>query len=86
MKFFRKIHLWLSVLFGIFITLICFSGAMLIFEPEITRSAQKSVYYVASTQGEPLSMEELMETVKSSLPDSVSITGVTVFSDPERTY
>ena len=86
MKFFRKIHLWLSVPFGIFITLICFSGAMLIFEPEITRSAQKSVYYVASTQGEPLSMEELMETVKSSLPDSVSITGVTVFSDPERTY
>ena len=31
-------------------------------------------------------MGELMETVKATLPDSVSITGVTVFSDPGRTY
>ncbi len=86
MVFFRKIHLWLSVPFGIFITLICFSGAMLIFEPEITRMIKKDVYYVSSVADEPLAMGELMESVKSTLPDSVSITGVTVFSDAERTY
>ena len=86
MKFFRKIHLWLSVPFGIIITLVCFSGAMLIFEPEVTRAVKSDVYYVASTDGEPMQMGELMETVKATLPDSVSITGVTVFSDPERTY
>lgn len=86
MKIFRKIHLWLSVPFGILITLICFSGAMLIFEPEITRSIKSDVYYVGSSDGEPLPMEELMETVKATLPDSVSITGVTVFADRERTY
>lgn len=86
MKFFRKIHLWLSVPFGIIITLICFSGAMLVFEPEITRCVRSDVYYVKSTEGEPLPIGELMETVKASLPDSVSITGVTVFSDKDRTY
>ena len=86
MKIFRKIHLWLSVPFGILITLICFSGAMLIFEPEITRSIKSDVYYVGSSDGEPLPMEELLETVKATLPDSVSITGVTVFADRERTY
>ena len=86
MKIFRKIHLWLSVPFGIIITLICFSGAMLIFEPEITRSVKSDVYYVSSSEGEPLTMAELLETVKSTLPDSVSITGVTVFSDKDRTY
>ena len=86
MKIFRKIHLWLSVPFGILITLICFSGAMLIFEPEITRSIKSDVYYVGSSDSEPLPMEELMETVKATLPDSVSITGVTVFADRERTY
>ena len=85
-KFFRKIHLWLSVPFGIIITLICFSGAMLIFEPEITRSAKKDVYYVADASGSPIAIGELMETVKATLPDSVSITGVTVFDNPERTY
>ncbi len=85
-KFFRKIHLWLSVPFGIIITLICFSGGMLIFEPEITRSVQHDVYYVSSSEGEALPMDELMETVKATLLDSVSITGVTVFADKDRTY
>ena len=79
MKIFRKIHLWLSVPFGIIITLICFSGAMLIFEPEITRSIKSDVYYAGSSEGEPRPMGELMETVNATLPDSVSITGVTVF-------
>ncbi len=86
MKFFRKIHLWLSVPFGIIITLICFSGAMFIFEPEITRSVNHDVYYVKEVKGEPIAIGELMESVKASLPDSVSITGVTVFKDASRTY
>ncbi|MDE5658075.1 MAG: PepSY domain-containing protein, partial [Muribaculaceae bacterium] len=86
MKFFRKIHLWLSVPFGLIVTLVCFSGAMLIFEPEVTRSARSEVYYVSEVKDEPLPMGELMEGVKATLPDSVSITGVTVFSDKSRTY
>lgn len=85
-NFFRKIHLWLSVPFGIIVTLICFSGAMLIFEPEITRSVKSDVYYVTDVKESPLPMGELMETVKATLPDSVSITGVTVFDDVSRTY
>lgn len=85
-KFFRKIHLWLSVPFGIIITLICFSGAMLVFEPELTRAIKSDVYYVAEVKDTPLPMGELMEKVKATLPDSVSITGVTVFSDTDRTY
>lgn len=85
-KFFRKIHLWLSVPFGIIITLVCFSGAMLIFEPEITRAVKGDVYYVAEVKDSPLPMGELMESVKATLPDSVSITGVTVFADKDRTY
>lgn len=85
-KFFRKIHLWLSVPFGIIVTLICFSGAMLIFEPEITRSVKSNIYYVTDVKESPLPMGELMETVKATLPDSVSINGVTVFEDASRTY
>lgn len=85
-KFFRKIHLWLSVPFGIIITLICFSGAMLIFEPEITRAVKSDVYYVTEIKETAIPIGELMESVKSTLPDSVSITGVTVFADKGRTY
>lgn len=85
-KIFRKLHLWLSVPFGIIITLICFSGAMLIFEPEITRSVRSDVYYVAEVKDAPLDMGELMRQVKATLPDSVAIMGVTVASDKSRTW
>lgn len=85
-KFFRKIHLWLSVPFGLIVTLICFSGAMLIFEPEVTRMLNHDVYYVAEVKEQALPLDNLMETVKAGLPDSVSITGITVFDDASRTY
>ena len=45
-KAFRKIHLWLSVPFGVIITLICFSGAMLVFENEIMQMTHRHLYYV----------------------------------------
>lgn len=85
-KAFRKIHLWLSIPFGVIVTLICFSGAMLVFEPEITRRIKKDVYYVSEVKDSPLPMEQLMTAVSATLPDSVSITGVTVFKDDNRTY
>lgn len=86
MKFFRKIHLWMTVPFGIFITLICFSGAMLIFEQEITRSVRHDVYYTGDHSGEALPMADVMKGVAATLPDSVSITGVTVFPDKDRCW
>lgn len=86
MKILRKIHLWISVPFGIIITLICFSGAMLVFEHEITRAVQHDIYYVAEVRDNPQPVGELMKKVAATLPDTVSITGVTVFHDPARTY
>lgn len=86
MKIFRKLHLWLSVPFGVIVVLICFSGAMLVFESDITRMIQKDVYYVESVKDKPLPMEQLMKNVSTTLPDSVAITGVTVFKDADRTY
>lgn len=47
---------------------------MLVFEPEITRSLRRDVYYVASVESRPVDLGELMESVKATLPDSVSIT------------
>lgn len=73
-KAFKKVHLWLSVPFGIIVTLICFSGAMLVFEQEITRAAQKDLYYVPEVGETPLPLDQLMATVSASLPDSVAVT------------
>lgn len=34
-KFFAKVHLWLSIPFGIIIAIVCLTGAILVFETEI---------------------------------------------------
>ena len=85
-KLFRKIHLWLSVPFGILITLICFSGAMLVYEKEITEWCRPDLYFVQTVKEVPLPMEELMEGVAATLPEGTSITGVTISPDSQRAY
>lgn len=85
-KLFRQIHLWLSVPFGLIIALICFSGAMLVFENEVNELTRPELYRVTKSDAEPLSIEQLLEKVAATLPDSVSVTGVTISSDPQRPY
>ena len=85
-KLFRKIHLWLSVPFGILISLICFSGAMLVYEKEITEWCRPDLYFVQTVKEAPLPMEELMEAVAATLPEGTSITGVTISPDAQRAY
>ena len=85
-KIFRNIHLWLSVPFGVLITLICFSGAALVFEKEVMELCRRELYFVKKVEAAPLPMEQLMTKVAATLPDSVSVTGVNISSDPERAY
>lgn len=87
-KIFRKIHLWLSVPFGIVITLICFSGAMLVFESEIVELTHSHLYKIErpSPDARPLPLGELAAIVAATLPDDVSVSGVSVSSHPEDAY
>ena len=85
-RFFRKIHLWLSVPFGIVITLVCFSGAMLVFEKELTRLFGEDIYKVEKTDGRPLSVDSVAAVVARTLPKGVRVTGVTVGGDPAEAY
>lgn len=85
-KIFHDIHLWLSVPFGIIIALICFSGAMLVFEQEITQKIQKEIYFVEAQNRQPLPADSLMLCATRQLPDSVSITGLTIYPEPDRAW
>lgn len=84
--FIRKIHLWLSVPFGLIITLVCFSGAMLVFEKEVTQLFNGGLYTVEKPGGRPLPVTVLADKVMQTLPEGVHVTGVTVSSDPEKAY
>lgn len=85
-KFFKQLHIWLSIPFGLVISTICFSGAMLIFESEITEALQRDYHFVECVSSEPLPIDELLSRVEPTLKEGQRITGVTIFDDAERCY
>ena len=68
------------------ISLICFTGAALIFEKEITESVQSHYYFVDRVGERSLDIEELVGRVEPMLDKGVKITGITIAQDPERSY
>lgn len=85
-KLFAKIHLWLSIPFGIIIAIVCLTGAILVFETEILEICYPSRYFVKEVKGEPLPPAALLNAARQQLPDSVKINGLRVMQDPKKTY
>ncbi len=85
-KALRNIHLWLSVPLGLVIAVVCFTGAMLVFEQEIVSVTHRNLLFVDDASGRPLPLGELMARAGQSLPHGAKATGVSVSSDPRRAY
>ena len=84
-RLFRKFHLWLSVPFGIVITITCFTGALLVFEKEITALCGGDVTTVTPV-GEPLPLNIIAARVDATLPADVDVKGVVVPASPDEAY
>lgn len=84
-NFFRKLHLWVSVSFGLVIVVTCFTGAMLVFEKEITDICNSDVLCVEPV-GEPLPFDILVESVEKTLPEGVEVTGIVVPAGADEAY
>lgn len=80
-KICKSVHLWLSLPFGLLISVICFSGAVLVFEREITQALQHHLYEVESEGKEVLPSTLLESRVRDQLPDTLEITSIKM---PER--
>jgi uncharacterized iron-regulated membrane protein len=85
-KFIKNIHLWLSLPFGVVITIICFSGAMLIFEKEISESLQRRYYFVERVTDSKITFADAIAAVEPLLTEDQHITGVVISPDAERTW
>lgn len=73
-RIFQKIHLWLSLPLGIVLTIVCLSGAALVFEGEITRALHPELYRVAAPAGaEPLRPSQLVARIGGQMPDSLHL-------------
>ena len=68
-KLFAKIHLWLSIPLGLIISVICFSGAMLVFEKDIAGLLHRELYRVEVPDGaEAMRPSELARRVMEQMP------------------
>jgi uncharacterized iron-regulated membrane protein len=87
MKLFRKLHLWLSIPFGLIFALTCLTGALLVYEQPLTELANPGRYKVSvPADAKPMPLSELLPLVQASLPDSVQVAGVTISPEADRAY
>lgn len=86
-QLFKQLHLWLSLPAGIFIVIMCFTGAMLVFQAEIQRLMQPSYYYIEPTEGHlPLPLDSLVNAVvQVAANDGKQVTSITFHADSTRT-
>jgi len=77
--------MWLSIPIGIIITVVCLTGAILVFQDEILELSNPSHYFVDEAKEKPISLDKLVPMVNAQLENN-SIADVKVSSDKERTY
>lgn len=86
-KLFAKLHLWLSLPLGIIISIICLSGAALVFERDITQALQRSLYTVVppSEDALPLSPSQLATHIQAQVSDSLHLSSFLLSANPHET-
>lgn len=81
----RKWHLWLSLPFGLVLTLVCWTGAALVFEQEITEALNRPLYHVEYQEGDTvLAPSVLAEKIRQQTGDSLHLTSLRFSGDKEK--
>ena len=89
MKQFRKVIFWLhliiGILAGIFIFIMCVTGALLSFESNIVEFAERNqrVVEVSSANAAPLSVNEIIARVRAANP-AAKLSGITLHNDKTK--
>jgi hypothetical protein len=84
-KIFKKIHLWLSVPVGVFVVIICITGALMVFEKDITEMLSPSLYKVENVGDRRLNPSELLEKVNAQTDENLTVTSLEYSGQPDGT-
>lgn len=79
------VHLWLSLPIGIFFFVVCFSGAILVFEKEIREATHPELYFVKQNGGHRLKPSELVFSIRPYLSDTLQVASIQYDGAPNRT-
>lgn len=81
----KKIHLWLSIPSGIFITMMCLTGALMVFQQELLEIFNRDRYFVKQEEiGTRLTLDSVISLVNSRL-EADTIQSAQVYSASDRT-
>jgi uncharacterized iron-regulated membrane protein len=75
-KIFRYGHRWMGLIFGIFITVVCLTGAVLVWQDELNSFANRT-----TPQGEMLDAETLIERVQQQQPEGLTLVALHMPAD-----
>lgn len=85
-KISKWLHRILSIVVGVFISIVCFTGAMLIFEDEITEWQTPKLYKVTPKPGGAMPISELLTGVLATENEGTEVLRVTINKNPKRSY
>src|SRR5690606_9346637 len=84
-KLFNDIHLWLGLISGIILLLVCLSGTIYVFNTELREMAAPHLYNINQEEGQKKKdIAELLSIVETSTRGNVS--AVKIPYDTERSY
>ncbi len=81
-----KMHLWLSIPLGIFFSLLCITGAILVYRTNYTEWVNANKYFAKELKDSPLSLVSIVEKASAQLPDTLSLGDVSISTNPKKNY
>lgn len=76
----------MSLPFGVVMAITCLTGAILVFEQDITKIVQHDLHYVQEVKGNPIPTDSLIQQVELTLSEGVIVKEVITSDDPRHTY
>lgn len=83
-KLFNDIHLWLGLISGIIIFVVCLSGTIYVYNTEIREAALPHLYKVKTSGEKQIAPDVLLETAKNGIKGK--IVGIKIPHDTDKTY
>ena len=78
-----KIHRWLAIPLGVLVSLLCLTGAVMVFQDEILHAMNSGWYHIEVTEGmRHLDDEQLRAKVQAQMPEGLTLMNIEVSDDP----
>ena len=84
-KFWRNIHLYLSIVAGLIFFVECLTGCLLVFEEEITELTYPNRFYVNDSGAPRLPIDALAASLSTQIKPTEKLADFHIFSNPRRT-